>query len=115
MFKYDKLNACSIIGAPPAERVVEFSPSGLDAGDVARVLSLAVDGRALSVEAGEGFAVVNGRVNFRLVWQDRDGKPRGADYNADFNLRAEGGFSPEDSVTADKLETAFRNIGIFLK
>ena len=101
MFKYDKLNACSIIGAPPAERVVEFSPSGLDAGDVARVLSLAVDGRALSVEAGEGFAAVNGRVNFRLVWQDRDGKPRGADYNADFNLRAEGGFSPEDSVTAE--------------
>ena len=101
MFKYDKLNACSIIGAPPAERVVEFSPSGLDAGDVARVLSLAVDGRALSVEAGEGFAVVNGRVNFRLVWQDRDGKPRGADYNADFNLRAEGGFSPEDNVTAE--------------
>ena len=79
----------------------KFSPSGLDAGDVARVLSLAVDGRALSVEAGEGFAAVNGRVNFRLVWQDRDGKPRGADYNADFNLRAEGGFSPEDSVTAE--------------
>ena len=101
MFKYEKLNASSIVNAPPAERVVEFSPSGLDAGDVARVLTLAVDGRAVSVEAGEGYAAVSGRANFRLVYQDRDGEAHGVDYNADFDLRVEGGFAPEDSVIAE--------------
>ena len=100
MFRYEKLNASSIIVAPVIERVVEFSPSGLDAGDVARVLSLAVDGRAVSVEAGDGYAAVAGRVNFRLVYQDRDGAPRGVDYNADFNLRADGDFLAGDSVEA---------------
>ena len=58
MFKYEKFNASSIVSAPSVERVVEFSPSGLDAGDVARVLSLAVDGRVLSAEAGDGYAAV---------------------------------------------------------
>ena len=101
MFKYDKLNASSIVTASPAERVVEFSPSGLDASDVARVLSLAVDGRVISAEGGDGYAAVNGRVNFRLVYQDRDGNPHGADYNADFNLRTEGDIAADDSVAAD--------------
>lgn len=101
MFKYEKFNASSIVSAPSVERVVEFSPSGLDAGDVARVLSLAVDGRVLSAEAGDGYAAVSGRVNFRLVYQTRDGAPKGVDYNADFSLKAEGAFSSEDSVNAE--------------
>ena len=101
MFKYEKFNASSTVSAPPVERVVEFSPSGLDAGDVARVLSLAVDGKAVSAEAGDGYAAVSGRVNFRLVYQNRDGAVRGVDYNADFNLKVEGGFAADDSVGAD--------------
>ena len=101
MFKYEKFNASSIVSAPSVERVVEFSPSGLDAGDVARVLSLAVDGRVLSAEAGDGYAAVSGRANFRLVYQTRDGAPKGVDYNADFSLKAEGAFSSEDSVNAE--------------
>lgn len=101
MFKYEKFNASSIVTAPAVERVVEFSPSGLDAGDVARVLSLAVDGKVISSEANDGFADITGRVNFRLVYQNREGGVRGVDYNADFNLKVEGNFTGDDSVSAE--------------
>lgn len=101
MFKYEKFSASNIIDAPAVERVVEFSPSGVDAANIARVLSLAVDGKVISSEANDGFADVTGRVNFRLVYLDRESVVRGVDYNADFNLKVEGGFSADDSVSAD--------------
>lgn len=101
MFKFEKFNASNIIDAPAVERVVEFSPSGMDAADVANVLSLAVDGKVISAEAGDGYADVAGRVNFRLVYVDREGAVRGKDYNADFNIKVEGEFTAADSVTAE--------------
>ena len=101
MFRYEKFNASNIVSAPPVERVVEFSPSAPDAGDVARVLSLAVDGKAVSAEANDGFCSVAGRVNFRLVYQTRDGAVKGVDYNADFSLKAEGGFLADDNPSAE--------------
>ena len=82
MFSYEKFNASNIIDAPAVERVVEFSPSGVDAANIARVLSLAVDGKVISADAADGYANVAGRVNFRLVYADRDGVVRGVDYNA---------------------------------
>ena len=101
MFKYEKFNASNIVDAPSVERVVEFSPSGMDSADIAKVLSLAVDGKVISCEAGDGFAEVAGRVNFRLIFVDREGTVRGKDYNADFNMRVEGAFTAADSVNAD--------------
>lgn len=101
MFSYDKLSFSNLTAAPAVERVVEFSPSGMDAAAVARVLSLAADGKAVSAEAGDGYAEVAGRVNFRLVYVNRDGEASGADYNADFSLRVEGDFVLGDSVAAD--------------
>ena len=56
MFKYEKFNASNIVDAPSVERVVEFSPSGMDSADIAKVLSLAGDGKVISCEAGDGFA-----------------------------------------------------------
>ena len=101
MFSYEKLSFSNLTAAPAVERVVEFSPSGMDAAAIVRVLSLAADGKAVSAEAGDGYAEVSGRVNFRLVYVNRDGEAAGADYNADFSLRVEGEFSLGDSVTAD--------------
>lgn len=101
MFKYEKFNASNIVDAPSVERVVEFSPSGMDSADIAKVLSLAVDGKVISCEAGDGFAEVAGRVNLRLIFVDREGTVRGKDYNADFNMRVEGAFTAADSVNAD--------------
>lgn len=101
MFRFEKFNTGTIVNAQPVERVVEFSPAGLDVGDVARVLSLAVDGKVVAAESNEGYADISGRVNFRLVYLNRDGAVRGVDYNADFNLKVDGEFSAGDAVNAD--------------
>ena len=100
MFSYRKASFSNLVFAPPVERAVEFSPPGMDAASVARVLTLAADGKTVSAEAGDGFAEVAGRVNFRLVYTDREGRPAGADYNADFSLRVEGDIRATDSVQA---------------
>ena len=100
MFSYRKASFSNLVCAPPVERAVEFSPPGMDAASVARVLTLAADGKTVSAEAGDGFAEVAGRVNFRLVYTDREGRPSGADYNADFSLRVEGDIRATDSVQA---------------
>lgn len=101
MFSYEKIGFSNLTSAPAVERVVEFSPSGIDAAAIVRVLSLAADGKAVSAEAGDGYAEVSGRVNFRLAYVNRDGEAAGADYNADFSLRVEGDFTLNDSVVAD--------------
>lgn len=101
MFDFDKINASKFYSAPPVERVVEFSPPGIDADNIAKVLSLAVDAKCNSVEPYDGYVQVDGRTNFRLAYLDRDGQPKGVDYNADFSVKAEGDFSVDDSVGAE--------------
>ncbi len=101
MFDFEKLSASKFYVAPTSERVVEFSPSDIDMANVAKVLSVAVDARATDVDAKDGYAQVSGRVNFRLSYLDKDGAPKGVDYNADFSARAEGEFVDGDSVWAD--------------
>ncbi len=100
MFDFDKLSASKFYTAPPAQRVVEFSPPGIDVDNILKVLSLAVDARCVSVDAMDGFAQVSGRTNFRLTYLDKEGVARGVDYNADFSIKAEGDFSAADSVSA---------------
>lgn len=101
MFKFDKFSASKFYVAPSVERVVEFSPPGIDMENIAKVLSLAVDAKCVSCEAGDGFADVSGRANFRLIFLDRDGNPKGVDYNADFTVRVDGEFTPDDNVSCD--------------
>lgn len=100
MFKFDKFSLSKHITAPSVERVVEFSPSGIDIADIAKVLSLAVDGKCLTVNAGDGFAEVDGRANFRLIYLDKEGNGRGVDYNADFSVKVEGAFGVDDNLSA---------------
>ena len=101
MFDFEKLSASKFYVAPTSERVVEFSPSDVDMTNVAKVLSVAVDARATSVEAQDGYAQVGGRVNFRLAYLSKDGMPKGVDYNADFTARVDGVFVEGDNVWAD--------------
>lgn len=101
MFDFEKLSASKFYVAPTSERVVEFSPSDVDMTNVAKVLSVAVDARATSVEAQDGYAQVGGRVNFRLAYLSKDGMPKGVDYNADFTARVDGVFVKGDNVWAD--------------
>jgi len=98
MFDFDKLSVSKFYVAPSVERVVEFSPPGLDMQNIAKVLSLAVEAKSSSVDVYDGYAQVGGRTNFRLTYLDKDGNPRGVDYNADFTVRVDGEFTSDDAV-----------------
>lgn len=100
MFKYEKHSAAVTVRLAPVERVVEFTPGGMDADNIAKILSLAVDGRVISATAYDGYVEAEGRANFKLIYLDRDGTARGVDYNADFSVRLEGDVSAGDTVTA---------------
>lgn len=96
MFKFDQKNAISTTFLPPIERVVEFIPRGVDG--VMRVLSLSVDGKALSHAVNDGFVDVNGRAEFKLIYLDLDSAVCSANYNADFSVRLDGDVTREDKV-----------------
>lgn len=101
MFEFEKLSASKLYAAPHVERVVEFSPPGIDMQNISKALSLAVDARCVSVEPFDGYAEVAGRTNFRLTYIDREGNPKGVDLSADFTVRTEGDFAPTDNVSAE--------------
>ena len=96
MFKFDQKNAISTTFLSPIERVVEFIPRGVDG--VMRVLSLSVDGKALSHAVNDGFVDVNGRAEFKLIYLDLDGTVCSASYYADFSVRLDGDVTREDKV-----------------
>ena len=97
MFRYEKIDAVSTIFLNPIERVVEFTPRGAD--NIAKVLSLSVDGKVLSATSCDGYADVSGRGDFTLIYLDFDGNPSSANYNADFNVRLDGDISPNDKLS----------------
>ena len=99
MFNFDKLSVSKFYVAPPVERVVEFSPPGLDMQNIAKVLSLAVDAKSNSVDVYDGYVQLGGRTNFRLTYLDKEGNPKGVDYNADFTVRVDGEFLVDDNVS----------------
>lgn len=98
MFDFDKFSVSKFYVAPSVERVVEFTPPGMDMQNIAKVLSLAVEAKCVSQDVYEGYAQIGGRTNFRLCYLDRDGMPRTADYNADFTVRVDGEFTADDSI-----------------
>lgn len=100
MFNYERLSASKIEALPSVEKVVEFSPSGLDADSVSKVLSLAVDAKTVAAAAFNGYAEIEGRANFRLVYTDREGVSRGVDYNADFSVRVDGAIEDGDALNS---------------
>lgn len=101
MFDFEKISASKFYAAPPVERVVEFSPPDIDMGNVAKVLSLAVEAKCVGIDTYDGYAQVDGRTNFRMTYLDKDGMPRGVDYNADFGIRVDGEFMEGDSANCD--------------
>lgn len=101
MFNFEKISSTRLYVAPTSERVVEFSPEDIDVSNVARVLSLAVAAKCSGVDVFDGYVQVGGRVNFRLVYLDKEGAAKGVDYNADFSARVDGDFSDGESVMCE--------------
>ena len=99
MFRFEKIDAISTTFLNPIERVVEFTPRGAD--NIAKVLSLSVDGKALSSTPCDGYADISGRADFTLIYLDFDGNPSSANFNADFNVRLDGEISQSDRLSVD--------------
>ena len=99
MFDFEKLSMARFYVAPTAEKVIEFSPNGIDAENILKVLSLSVDAKCESAEAYDGYAEISGRANFRLIYLDKESVARGVDYNADFTARVDGEFVQGDNLS----------------
>ena len=99
MFRFEKIDAISTTFLNPLERVVEFTPRGAD--NIAKVLSLSVDGKVLSYTPCDGYADISGRADFTLIYLDFDGNPSSANYNADFNVRLDGEINATDKLSVD--------------
>ena len=72
------------------EILVETSVDTSERGGAERVLSLEAEAKASSVELMEGEAEVSGKVNYRLLYLDKQGRLCGLDYFKDFKCRVKG-------------------------
>ena len=98
MFNFEKIDSISTTFLDPIERVVEFTPRGAD--NIAKVLTLSVDGKVLSATPCDGYADISGRADFTLIYLDYDGNPASTNYNADFSIRLEGDVASADNISA---------------
>lgn len=99
MFDFENFSSARFYVAPPVEKVIEFSPDGIDVENISKVLSLSVDARCDSAEAYGGYAEITGRANFKLIYVDKENALKGVDYNADFTARVDGDFEDGDNLT----------------
>lgn len=101
MFDFEKIGVSKLYSTKGVERVVEFCPQDVDVDNVARVLSLSVNAKCVNISSFDGYAQVDGRANFKLVYLDKDGNPHGVDYNADFGVRVDGDYLEGDNLQGD--------------
>lgn len=72
------------------EVIVETTADASERGGATKVLSLEADVRATGAELLEGEAEVSGKVNYRLLYLDRQDRLCGLDYFKDFKCRVNG-------------------------
>jgi hypothetical protein len=83
-FRFNEIKSDCIKKIASAEVVVDTLISDAESGGADKVLSVSADGRLLSAEVLGETARVSGRVNFKLLYLDKEGTVRGLDYFADF-------------------------------
>ncbi len=96
MFRYQQFDTISTHFLKSIERVVEFTPRGIE--NLGAVLSLSVDTKVLGSAVNDGYVEVSGRAEFKLIYSDLDGGVCSSNYNADFTVRLEGDVQVEDRV-----------------
>ena len=72
------------------ELLVETSVDTAERGGASKVVSLEAEAKGVSLELLEGEAEVSGKVNYRLIYLDRQGHLCGLDYFKDFKCRVKG-------------------------
>ncbi len=101
MFDFVKISASKFYRAQEVERVVEFCPPDVDISNVAKVLSLSVNAKCVGVNGADGYAEVDGRASFKLIYLDKDGLSHGVDYNADFKVKVDGEYQDGDNLNCN--------------
>ncbi|MBR4801095.1 MAG: DUF3794 domain-containing protein [Clostridia bacterium] len=101
MFDFEKFSSARFYVAETVEKVIEFSPQGIDVENISKVLSLSVDAKCESADPYSGYAEIAGRANFRLIYLDKENVAKGVDYNADFTARVDGDFEEGDNLVCD--------------
>ena len=72
------------------ELLVETSVDTTERGGASKVVSLEAEAKGVSVELLDGEAEVSGKVDYRLIYLDRQGRLCGLDYFKDFKSRVKG-------------------------
>lgn len=84
------------------ELLVETMVETAERGGAERVLSLEADAKASAVELLDGEAEVTGKVNYRLLYLDKQHRLCGLDYFKDFKCRVKGeGIHPSGKYQVD--------------
>ncbi|MDR3216454.1 MAG: DUF3794 domain-containing protein [Clostridiaceae bacterium] len=85
-FQFDKIKSDCLVSVGAQQSVVESVISDSIAHGIERILSLSAESKPVSVDAGNGEAVVSGRINFKLVYLSEN-EPKSVDIFADFSER----------------------------
>ena len=100
---YGELNL-GVIERYSDEILVETSVDTSERGGAEKVLSVEAEVKLSSVELLDKEAEVSGKVNYRLLYLDRQSRLCGLDYFKDFKCRVKGdGITPNGRCKADFL------------
>lgn len=116
-FRYETIKTDCVAPVAHAQTVVNCEVSTADRGGVAQLLSLGTDAMVYSVEAVAGEARVTGKVTYKIIYVDREGKLNGLDYYGDFDLTVqdEGIALHEATATATVLDAECQLAGDTLR
>ncbi len=84
-FGFNQLRLNAVRKIDEKEVVVKTSVSEMESGGATKILDVVASARITSIDVSADTARVSGRVNFKLLYTDREGEIRGLDYFADFN------------------------------
>lgn len=87
--EYQTINNDCVVAVAKGQTIVKSDIDTRDRGGAAKLLSVSTDAVATSVEAVEGEARVYGRVNYKILYLDREGKMNGLDYFGEFDFAVE--------------------------
>ena len=88
-FVYEDLKDKRICLSATSQGVVTAEIDTTERGGISRILALSAEGKLFSVEKIDNQARLSGKINFKLLYLDEEGKPSGLDYFSDFEERIE--------------------------
>ena len=88
-FVFEDLKDKRICLSATSQGVVTAEIDTAERGGISRILALSAEGKLFSSEKIDNQARLSGKINFKLLYLDEEGKPSGLDYFSDFEERIE--------------------------